>query len=147
MSELVEILDQGCYRRVSWVVSRDLSMRSARHRLDALSRKMTVALAEVAKPLGEVWQDISLAEAKTLAHNFAKAGIAYAHQDKFRPGIRHSQVTRFFDQFSTKVRVMTNWASTEGFLMGAAFTTSTMDRAFGVVDDKMTGIICIEDED
>mgnify|MGYP003678449517 CR=1 FL=1 len=147
MSDLIEILDQGCQRRVSWVVARDLSTRSARHRLDALSQKMTVALSDVADPLGEGWQDIALADAKFLAHNFAKAGIAYAHRDKFRRGIRDSRVTGFFDQFSADGKAVTNWGHREGFSSGSAFTTSTMDRAFGVLDGEKTGIICIEDED
>ncbi|WP_339744885.1 hypothetical protein [uncultured Maricaulis sp.] len=154
MTQELEVLDEGQKGWLSWIVARDLSARSARHRLDSLAQRMVlVGNGTVGRPIGKSWLEISREDAELRAHNFAKTGIAYALRDRLRPGLEEPRVRMFFERFTGQARVFSNWGSGLSLALGGGLSSwepiseSTFDMAFGLTDGDLVGIFCIEDED
>ena len=154
MTQELEVLDEGRKGWLSWIVARDISTRSARHRLDCLVQRMVLlGNGACGRPIGKNWLEISREDAELRAHNFAKSGIAYAPRGRLRPGLVEPRVGMFFERFTGHARVFTNWGSGSSLALGGGFSgwepisESTFDMAFGLTGGGLTGIFCIEDED
>ncbi len=173
MSELLEILDEGRERWLSWIVAREpYANRSARHRLDILRQRFTPAVADLAKEFEpRNWLEAEPEPALRLAADRAKHGIAYNRLELPSKRVAHAQFDRFMDRFSGQSRLFLNTrkigienlpldpgASREEinryensllitFDTSQPLTQSTFDLAVGVVDGDTIGIFCIEDED
>lgn len=154
MTQELEVLDEGRKGWLSWIVARDLSTRSSRHRLDCLVQRMVLlGNGAYGRPIGKNWLEISREDAELRAHNFAKTGIAYALRDRLRPGLVEPRGRVFFERFKGQARVFTNWGSGSSLGLGGGFSSwapiseSTFDMAFGLTDGDLSGIFCIEDED
>ncbi|WP_417476296.1 hypothetical protein [Maricaulis sp.] len=155
MTQELEVLDEGHKGWLSWIVARDHSTRSSRHRLDSLLPRMAL-LGEAAcgRPIGKGWQEISRKAAELRAHNFAKSGIAYApSRARLREGLVERKARLFFEHFAEDARAFTNCslvANLEGQQTVVGWdpiSASTFDMAFGLTGEQVTGIFCIEDED
>lgn len=151
MSDLLTVTSNGRRNWLSWLVAEEAYIAgSDRARLIRLRQSYQPAVAPLSDEFTHShWREVSIDEAKLLAADRAKKGIAYNSMALPRRLISHPQVNRFFAVFSDAPRAFINWGeiSADGLCGWQSFTQSTFDLAVGVVDGKKIGIFCIEDED
>lgn len=152
MSELLTVTSSGRRDRLSWLVAEEVYVAgSDRARLIRLRQSYQPALAPLSDEFTHSnWRELPIDEARLLAADRAKKGLAYNSMALPKRLLSHPQVNQFFAVFSDAARAFINWGviSEDGCRAGwQPFTQSTFDMAVGVVDGKKIGIFCIEDED
>lgn len=153
MSELLTVISSGRRNWLSWLVAEEVyASGSDRARLIRLRQSFQPAVAPLFEEFTHShWRELLVHEARVLAADRAKKGIAYNAMLVMPKRLTtHPEVDAFFEAFSDTARAFVNWApfSSDGQSgYWAPFTQSTFDMAVGVVDGKKIGIFCIEDED